>query len=461
MSRVSNYNIYLKMKKQIGKYLVIQGYRGSFDVIDESIAEILERAEKDSSLLDSISPENKEILSKRGYITDLSEEEEYKFIEKLSHALNAVDRKNILITLMPTYNCNFRCEYCFERELFTKGEELLSEKMSKELVDAVFNQIKKYKDEGLKVSTIYFFGGEPLLRTNKDIVTYICEKSKEEELNLGCVTNGYDLDKYVDLIDEYGFKHVQITIDGIKEEHDKRRYLAGGQGTYDKITANIDLALEKGIPISLRTNVNKKNIEAIDELIEEYKKQGWTEKKNFSYYFKTTLKCYEEVGNALSDVELMNQLTTYFGEDASRFRFNSIYNGVADKLNYMLKNNGFAPMRSGFCGANTGMYTVDPFGDIYACWDVLQEEDCKIGKVDIEKGEFVLNDIHDEWKDRTVDRIDDCKKCKYMLFCGGGCSAQARVMNNDMNKVFCDDYSLLFDEVAVDVCEKFLELEPK
>jgi uncharacterized protein len=102
------------------------------------------------------------------------------------------------------------------------------------------------------------------------------------------------------------------------------------------------------------------------------------------------------------------------------------------------------------------MYTIDPFGDIYPCWDVLSEEECRIGKVDTEKGRFVLNEHEAEWKGRRVDRIEDCKKCRHMLFCGGGCSAQAKVINSDINKVFCDDFETIFNEVAVRVCEEHL-----
>ncbi|NLL70628.1 MAG: radical SAM protein [Epulopiscium sp.] len=454
MFRVSHYNIYLPMKKQSENYLIVQGYRGSFDVVDKSIAKVLMKGEKDPSYLNEISEENLAVLSKRGYITELEEEKEYELIEKVSHILNTISRKNMCITIMPTYNCNFRCEYCFEQNLLSKGKEWLSEKMTIEMVDAIFEQLRKHKEEGYKIGSVYLFGGEPLLKSNKDIVTYICQKCKEQEIPISCISNGHDLDEYVELLKEYKFERVQITVDGVGEEHDKRRFLVGGQGSYDRIMKNIQLALEKGIHIVVRTNVNKKNIKSIQRLIEEYENRGWVEKENFHYYFKSTLRCYEELGVALSDVELMKELAEYFHEDVERFQFNSIYQGLSSSIRTMIDNNAIAPLRSGYCGANTGMYTIDPYGDIYPCWDVLAEEDCKIGTVDVEKGEFVLNSVNDHWKERTVDRLDECKKCRYMLFCGGGCSAQAKVMHSDMNKVFCDDFTKIFDEVVVEVCEK-------
>lgn len=248
-------------------------------------------------------------------------------------------------------------------------------------------------------------------------------------------------------------------MDGIGAGHNKRRFLAGGQGTYDQIMNNIGIALDNGINIIVRTNVNKKNLESIRTLMNEYKQRGWTEKENFHYYFKSTLRCYEQLGTALSDVELMRKLEDEFGEGSEKFQFNSIYQGLSNSLGEMLQKKSIAPLRSGYCGANTGMYTIDPYGDIYPCWDVLSEEECKIGKVDVVHGEFILNDNHDKWKCRTVDKLSDCHNCRYMLFCGGGCCAQAKVINSDINKVFCDDFTQIFDEVAVDIVEKALEQE--
>lgn len=107
------------------------------------------------------------------------------------------------------------------------------------------------------------------------------------------------------------------------------------------------------------------------------------------------------------------------------------------------------------------MYTIDPFGDIYPCWDVLSEESERIGYVNNETDEFVFNENHDRWKCRTVDKIPDCKECPYLLFCGGGCAAQAKVMHNDINKVFCDGFQKVFDQVATEVCEKIIQENEK
>lgn len=160
--RVSQYNSYLRLNRIPGKSLIIQGYRGSFDVVDNEVADILKSEPEDIENC-GISPEMAEKLVSRGYITEFSEEEEYEFIGKVSDALGRAVNKSVNITILPTYNCNFRCEYCFERNLLCNGQDWLNSRMSTETADAIFRQIAAYKEEGRRIDSVYLFGGEPLL----------------------------------------------------------------------------------------------------------------------------------------------------------------------------------------------------------------------------------------------------------------------------------------------------------
>ena len=459
MYRVSGYNIYLPLKKS-DDYLLVQGAKGSFDIVNQELVDAIKNFDPENYENDPVIMENLDALIKRGYITSLTKEEEFTFISHLSRAINKKGRQTMSITLLPTYNCNFRCEYCFERNLQKNGAEWLGKQMTPVMVDAIFEALKKCKEQGSTIDSIYLFGGEPLLKTNKSIVEYICQKATEMKLPISCISNGYTLDEYIDIVNEHNWKYIQITVDGIGEEHDKRRFLAGGQPTYDTIIKNVDLALKKGVRIVMRSNVNKKNIPGIKKLIDLYTSMGWIDLPNFKYYFKSTMQCYDEVADSYSDVELMKELSKIYGDDVTKFQFNSIYQGLANRIGNMLKQNTFAPLRSGYCGANMGMYTIDPFGDIYPCWDVLSDVNEIIGTVDLDSQSFVFNDNHERWKGRTVDKLEECKECPYMLFCGGGCAAQAKIFHNDINRVFCDNFQNLFNEAACDVSEAFLAEQP-
>ena len=107
------------------------------------------------------------------------------------------------------------------------------------------------------------------MASNRPQVEEIVNGCKKRGIEMVCVTNGYDLDKYIDLIKEVKFDFIQVTVDGPKQVHDKRRILAGGQGSYDRIMKNVELALKAGIRIHLRTNINRSNLESSMELVNE------------------------------------------------------------------------------------------------------------------------------------------------------------------------------------------------
>ena len=105
------------------------------------------------------------------------------------------------------------------------------------------------------------------------------------------ITNGHDLDIYSDILGKLIYS-VQITLDGIDEYHDKKRFLQGGKPTFSKIIESIDLCLERGVQVTIRSNIDNINIDQIGALVDFYKQKGWLGQKNFSFYFKNLHACY-------------------------------------------------------------------------------------------------------------------------------------------------------------------------
>lgn len=109
--RTSSYIIPIKLEKGNGKYMLFHGYTGAIDIIDESIVLQL----KDNNVK-AFSDETTRILRKRGYITNKTKEEEIEYVERIAHALHKKDKLLYKsFTWIVTYNCNFRCPYCFEK----------------------------------------------------------------------------------------------------------------------------------------------------------------------------------------------------------------------------------------------------------------------------------------------------------------------------------------------------------
>ena len=89
-----------------------------------------------------------------------------------------------------------------------------------------------------------FFGGEPLL--NMPVLYYLAERLHQAcaergvEILINIITNGLLLTReMVERLNPLGLNGIKITLDGDRDAHNRSRPLRGGQGTFDKIVANV------------------------------------------------------------------------------------------------------------------------------------------------------------------------------------------------------------------------------
>lgn len=168
-----------------------------------------------------------EFLHEQGLIASRDE------IDAAVKEVKKVLEESLLITIMPTEGCNFRCPYCYESH---KPVSMRTETM---------NIILRYiKDQAphFKNIQIGWFGGEPTLY--KDMVleatNFVQTLASVEKINFhsSMTTNGYLLD--AEAFKQYyaaGITSFQVTLDGWN--HDKTRPHVSGKGTLDKIIRNL------------------------------------------------------------------------------------------------------------------------------------------------------------------------------------------------------------------------------
>ncbi|WP_163192152.1 radical SAM/SPASM domain-containing protein [Clostridium thermarum] len=453
--RVSNYIIPLKTKGKNDEFLLIHGYSGAIDVVSPDIYELLMSAKENPEELTKLTHENLDILKKRGYVTDRSDSEEKDIFRRVATVLHQNISKNYAVTIIPTYNCNFRCSYCFEANLIKNGKDWMSKTMSPKLVDHIFNFIDTSVNNGKNVKEVILFGGEPLLKDNYDIIRYIAYKAKERSLKVSAITNGYDLDFFVDLLSPDLISSLQITVDGLANTHNRRRVHYGNIGTFDKIIDNVDMCLKNGVNIVLRSNIDDTNLEESDKLISFYNSKGWTDMKNFTYYFKSVHACYvKKDKKKINDIDVLEQIKSVDRSD--RYKYGALHSLIDGCFMNFLKSKSYAVLKAGFCGSTTGMHVIGPFGDIYACWEVAGDKHHSIGKFS-EDGSIVYNDNNSYWRNRTVQNIDECLHCPYAFFCGGGCPAHARTFNNSIYASYCNNFKEVFNQVVPETYNRYLE----
>ncbi|MBQ7220221.1 MAG: radical SAM protein, partial [Synergistaceae bacterium] len=217
---------------QTGEYALINGLYGAVDIVSPQEFALISDAMHTPSLLQELPKSRLETLTDRGHIVsnEAQESEDLRIISRIHTLLYG--RGGIGLVLAPTYNCNLRCSYCYERHRLARGLDWLERTMSDSLLESIFAQLKDYKSRGYSVRHCTLYGGEPLLARNKPLIRKICEHCRQMDMSVSAVTNGCDLDQFIDLIDEYKISSIQVTVDGVGDVHDRRRPFAEGRGSY-------------------------------------------------------------------------------------------------------------------------------------------------------------------------------------------------------------------------------------
>ena len=441
--RTSTYEIFLPLigtdeKPVEGRALLINGLYGAVDVVTQEDADTIAAGE-----FAKLPRPVFERLSLRGHITRKTEEEEIADLQLLSRIHRAIPAWNgARLVIMPTYDCNFRCPYCVEQHRLKNGEAWLGSVMEDEMVEAVFAAADDYKARGASFVSCALYGGEPFLEKNRAVVRSIAEKCRARGIKLQASTNGYELGSFLDFIGEYRFDCLQVTVDGTAELNDRRRLHKDGLPTYDRILKNVELALQRGVAISLRVNVGRENLHGIGALVDDLKARGFIGKEKargrFSYYFKAA---YDDTHpeNTVSEQAIIDELMKIGFSAGEASRLEREYIPFAERLSGLFRKESFPRFSPAYCDAETGLVVVDPFGKVYSCFDAVANEANSVGCVDQGLGRFLWNFNRAKWRVRTTDNMEACRACPYAFICRGGCAFRANYEHGSYFREHCGE----------------------
>lgn len=471
--RTSSYTIYVDLPGNAEEMLLLHAYTGAYDRVSRRVATYvrsLEPKQAPRPLYGDWSPEPTsaageaptpsdqtiERLRKRGYLTRMTPAEEEAYFCRVVGTLHLTSlRQRPGYILMPTYQCNLRCAYCFQDHMRTDPAYThLLRLMSREMVDRIWLGMSHIEavhglPPGGKGRAITLFGGEPLLRESRPLIEYIVNLARAAgEPQLSAISNGTELDAYDDLLGPEGISMIQITLDGPPDEHDRRRVYADGSGSFERIARNLSRALELGTQISVRMNIDRGNIDRLPRLAEEFIRRGWTEHPRFSSYVApvtasnghvdtTSVFNSWELGEALTALRDDHPEIRHIGtqDDNLLSRARQIFDSRRDPL---------PQFKSSFCGAHNTMYVIDAFGDIYACWERTGDPGVRIGAIAPSGEVRVHSAMMSMWRRRNVTSNLACRKCRYATYCGGGCAIVAEEHHGTIFANHCDGFAKRF-----------------
>src|SRR5512137_889015 len=162
------------------------------------------------------------------------------------------------LIVVPTFGCNLACTYCYQELFDPAGAGLITPRA----VEAFFAYLDRHHLAGPIRPYLTLFGGEPLRDTpaHHDRIARFLDGARARGLKAAVVTNGHDLGAFVPTLAAGPVKEVQVTLDGPRSLHDRRRPHRDGAGTFDRIVVGVDALLAAGVPVNLRVVADKENL---------------------------------------------------------------------------------------------------------------------------------------------------------------------------------------------------------
>jgi uncharacterized protein len=419
-----------------GRALAFNSFSGALIEVSAEQANFLAAQHSfDPSQLRAKDAELLEDLYRNGFVVD-DDVDEFNLLKR-RHDRAKHSRHQLDITISPTLDCNFGCFYCYQGR--TK------ERMSQQVQDEIINFIAQHK--GLEELKLSWFGGEPLLCL--DIIESMSERIDALSRKMGftysaqMTTNGFDLDRErVAILRKCHVNNFQITLDGPPDLHDKRRNLVTrSNGTFWQIVEGIKLLNEAGATVIIRSNVDKTNIERVEELIDILDQEGLQQNS----FYLGQVKPYSEKVKRVSKVFLSKAEMGQYDARVQKYLAQKNFRAKADVH--------FPEPKNTYCSANrTHAYVIDHDGETYKCWAEIGDHSLSLGQLrDLpppELAEEKASPCAQRWHQWTpFDEAKGCATCKMLPICMGGCAFSGMTILNNVPE--CIKFKFNLEETLV------------
>jgi radical SAM protein with 4Fe4S-binding SPASM domain len=351
--------------------------------------------------------------------------------------------------LVLTQRCNLSCKYCFVEQ---KNYDMTYQ-IAKDAADFLATNAGDRE-----VPSIYYFGGEPLLRWSEIIVPlsmYI--RGKYPKFKLSITTNGILLDKEkLEFMKRYDISFL-FSIDGDKETQDLNRPCKNNKSSFDILKDKIPLVLEYAPNQTFRSTIDHDTKHIYDNFkfaVEYGFKHVFAIVNVFADWSK------EERDNLKDEVE---RIADYYlelileGKDVSFKPFEDSFQKIkrveAAKNKNEYRNIGDGCLACGRCGLGGSHFaSVGYDGTLFSCQEMTDNttlgDTFKIGNIytGVDDAKRYALGMSYDVKNVRSDEFD-CKECPLDIICDGACSINNYFKNKDLHimpGILCYYYRLLY-----------------
>ena len=436
---------------------------------------LIDRLARGESVFDQTERETLDTLIENGFVVRSREDER----QALSDYFRAgrEDTDVLRVTVLTTLQCNFACDYCIQGD-HTDHHNGAAARMSLDTAARVATWLEDRLDTLAPGKfTITFFGGEPLL--NLPVVYALAERlsaacrARGVAMAINLITNGLLLtEAVVDRLLPLGLTGVKITLDGDKATHDRLRPLRGGQGTFDRILANMTAVAPK-VRLSIGGNFDVESAETYPDLLAFLRAQPFADRivkvgfkpiirgPNTGRPVVASVQTRPDGRRAIpltpvteSPAPLGGTCMTAAGNGGGTSSPCDSCQVVDERMSWLraeTRASGFETpdgLHMGPCELHRRhAYTIGPEGSLYPCPGFTGEPALRIGHVepDLDQAHVATRerfDSHAPWR--------ACGDCALVPVCGGGCSVAAHNEQGDLGVPSCHRPSMLaaLDDIA-------------
>lgn len=413
--KLSHFNVIIPTETP-HEYLLANMMSGAVIAVDEEVNLLVEKGD-----LDLIDGDTLKALSAIGVVVpaDLDEYQKVKVeFERKKYVV-----KSLSFSLVTTYSCNLACPYCYQGK-GTLFHGTMTEDTRNRALAFIRDRVETNHAETLSLA---LFGGEPLLDfENSRLIMESCSVLAEEHdaaFFTVLITNGTLVDPSIaEDLKRYNTRHVQITLDGPREVHDRRRAYKKGGGTFDDIVKSVRILQDHELSVYFRINVDEETRPFLSALFDEIHQLG------------------------LSDVEVYCSRVTQSqaGYNYSRCIAREDFHDVLSEFQNLAREKGqpviVHPVSPSYlsCGFLTeGACVIDPHADVYKCLTFVGQPQYSAGHIDSE-GKIQYTPAYYDWMSRDPLSIPECRQCTMLPSCGGGCAAVAYETCGTFHAPGCD-----------------------
>lgn len=390
-------------------------------------------------------------LADLGFLVPTRDSDDLRLADYFATIRN--DPTELRVTVLTTLRCNMSCGYCLQ------GTHDDAEHMSLPVADRVAHWIEGQLDavppERLLLT---FFGGEPLL--NLPAVLHLARAANEAagargvEVALSLITNGLLLTPdVVEQLVPLGLRGVKVTLDGDREVHDRQRPLKGGQGTFDRILANLR-AIAGRVHITIGGNVDAAALEDCTRLLDRLAAEPFADAIS-RVSFKPIVRRSSDADAVIPLAQLESSGRAVASSPCDSCAF-------ADEAYAQLRSetqrHGFATpdgVHMGPCELHARhAHAIGPDGTRYLCPGFAGSDVHAVGHVvrpptARERDMALRRDRLAAWR--------SCGDCAFIPVCAGGCSVAAHHEQHDMEAPACHRHA--FEAAVADLAHSVLSEE--